>query len=207
MENHHAILIVTDNASRVVAEFSDNHKHDTEIVLYEMESLTIDNVRHIIAMAYQMPGAHKTRTLVVSVRVINREAQHALLKVLEEPPVTTRFLLVLPTRSNVLSTVLSRVQLEEVYFSQGVTQELFKKFCAAEPVVRLETIADIAKRKADNEYDALYDGLVTYGLTAESFAVQRVIEPALRYLRQKGAAKKMIWEFLALSLPVTKDHS
>ncbi len=204
MPEHHAVLIVSTDATKSLNDYSLQYQGQTEIVRYTVSSVTIDDVRRIIALAYQTPGAYQSRTIVIEARSINHEAGHALLKVLEEPPLTTRFLLILPSLAGVLPTILSRVQVVDDSNKIHDISSTFRQFLESDPVVRLEQIVDIAKRKADDDYEALYDGLIQYGQGNQDPTIVPLVESSLRYLRQKGAAKKMIWESLALSLPVSK---
>ncbi len=202
MPVHHALLEITPQRSEAISRFKTAAEPTVEVIVYEVESLTIEDVRYLITLAYQTPGSYTSRTIVIAARVINREAQHALLKVLEEPPKTTSFYIILPSIASVLPTVLSRVIIV-AGDTVGETQyPLFGTFVESTIAARLEMIADIGKRKADQDYDALYDGLVAYVSKVSDPQVLTAIESALRFLRQKGAAKKMIWEHLALTLPV-----
>ncbi len=202
MPVHHALLEITPQRSEAIFRFKTTAAPTVEVIVYEVESLTIEDVRYLITLAYQTPGSYSSRTIVIAARVINREAQHALLKVLEEPPKTTAFYIILPSIASVLPTVLSRVLVVAGDMAGESQYPLFITFIKSTITVRLEMIADIGKRKADQDYDALYDGLVAYTREVTKPAVLTAIESALRYLRQKGAAKKMIWEHLALTLPV-----
>jgi DNA polymerase III delta prime subunit len=202
MAVHHALLELASNRQDAIRRFKERSEVDIEIIAYDVESLTIEDVRYLITLAYQTPGSYTSRTIVIAARIINREAQHALLKVLEEPPKTTSFYIILPSIASVLPTVLSRVIIVAPDTVGENQYPLFGTFVEGTIVARLEMIADIVKRKADQDYDALYDGLVAYVSKVSDPQVLTAIESALRFLRQKGAAKKMIWEHLALTLPV-----
>ncbi len=198
---HHARLYISTDASRVIASIRELEEPNSEIILFETTTLSIDEVRRIIQMAYQTPGAKAHRLLLIAAGAIAIEAQQAFLKILEEPPVTTRFALVLPNIAGLLPTVQSRLSLVATEHN-SIIPELFLQFLSSDQKVRLDMIADIAKRKADGDYTALYDGLVAYtgqGRVPESLL--RLVETSLRQLRQKGSSKKMVWEELALSVP------
>lgn len=59
------------------------------------------------------------RIFIIDVKKIDREAQNALLKTLEEPSSNTIFFLFLPTIDFVLDTVLSRARVIEGYQNNG----------------------------------------------------------------------------------------
>jgi hypothetical protein len=198
---HHALLEITPQRPEAISRYKAAADSTAEVITYEVESLTIEDVRYLITLAYQTPGTYASRTIVIAARVINREAQHALLKVLEEPPKTTSFYIILPSIASLLPTVLSRVIIVADTAVGVASHSLFSTFIASAVAARLEIIADIGKRKADQDYDALYDGLVAYASCVSEPSVLIAVESALRFLRQKGAARKMIWEHIALSLP------
>lgn len=204
MSTHHAVLLTTSYRESVHERVLTEAAETAEVISYVVESLTIDDVRKLIQLAYQTPSRHDILQLVVSARSINIEAQHALLKVIEEPPATTQFTFILPTTAGLLPTIMSRVLWRPDVESDAAYPAAFTEFIAAPIVKRLDIIADIVKSKSDAKWDDLYDGLVIYGaqVVLASEALMSV-ESALRYLRQKGAAKKMIWEELALTLPTT----
>ena len=198
---HHARLYISTDASRVVASIRDIEEANSEIILFQAETLSIDEVRRIIQMAYQTPGAKAYRLLLITAGAIAIEAQQAFLKILEEPPVTTRFVLVLSSVAGLLPTVQSRLSLVHTEHSSNIS-DLFLRFLSSDQKVRIDMIADIAKRKADGDYVELYDGLVAYtGQGRVPEPLLRLVEISLRQLRQKGSSKKMVWEELALSIP------
>lgn len=198
---HHAVVEITSRPNDVLFVYQRELREHAEIVPYAVDALTIDDVRRIIALAYQTPGAYSVRIIVLTAQVINREAQHALLKVLEEPPTTTQFLILLPSLAGLLPTILSRVLVKH-HQDDVVVSPVFEKFLQSSYKDRLELIADIAKRKAEADFMAMYDGLLIYGQSIGETKVLRLVDEAQRQLRQKGAGKKMIWEHIALSLPI-----
>lgn len=199
---HHAILHITNNQTNAIRSFRESCGSQVEVVPIIAESLTIDEVRRVITLAYQTPGTYAERALVIAARSINHAAQHALLKVLEEPPLTTKFYIILPTTAGLLPTVLSRVIIDQGVEVVDQPHFLFTAFLEATIPDRLALIADIVKRKADTDYDALYDGLVAFASVVTVTDMLVAINGALWSLRQKGAARKMIWEHLALTFPV-----
>lgn len=202
--SHHARLYITPTPSAVVSDIELHESATSEIVTQTVDTLTIDDVRRIIQLAYQTPGAKSYRLILIVARQIAIEAQHAFLKILEEPPATTRFAIVLPSTAGLLPTVLSRLALI-ASVSGGEVNSLFRQFVGLRPKERLDLIADIVKRKADQDYATLYDGLVAY-MAADAVASEylRLVQTLLLQLRQKGASKKMVWEELALTLPTAQ---
>lgn len=79
----------------------------------EKDSISIDVIRRLqSALIRSVPGTNSTRraVLILGAQKLTREAQNALLKSLEEPPVDTVFVLCVDNLHNLLSTVVSRSQ-------------------------------------------------------------------------------------------------
>lgn len=87
----------------------------------------IDSVRDIQSfLSLKVPGDSKIRRVVIisHADMFGREAQNALLKILEEPPKDTVIILTASGKSSVLSTISSRLQWIDV---RPITQDDAKK--------------------------------------------------------------------------------
>ena len=74
--------------------------------------ISIDSVKALRRDAYVRPTAGREKIyLFEHAEDLNLEGQNALLKLLEEPPEAVRFILLVPSRSALLPTVLSRATL------------------------------------------------------------------------------------------------
>ena len=75
----------------------------------EKASIGIDKVREIIKEAYIMPKISDKKIFVIdNAHLLTKEAQNALLKVLEEPPQYVMFFLLCESVNFLLQTILSR---------------------------------------------------------------------------------------------------
>ena len=93
-------------------------------------SLKIDQIRALREFAYVKPAlSHRKVIIVDDVQTMTKEASNALLKVLEEPPAGTHFILISTGIEQVLPTIISRTQrvefspLEEGSFYQLLGKE------------------------------------------------------------------------------------
>lgn len=69
-----------------------------------------DDVKRMVGEAYLTPNEASTKVYIISeVQLMTEESQNLLLKILEEPPVYTSFILTAQTANAVIGTVLSRV--------------------------------------------------------------------------------------------------
>lgn len=73
--------------------------------------ILLGQIKNIIGKAILMPMQGKYSTFIVNgAHTMNMEATNTFLKTLEEPPATSRFILIAPDRDSVLSTISSRCQ-------------------------------------------------------------------------------------------------
>jgi len=79
----------------------------------ENNAISIDNARNIVAFTKLKTTGQRTIRRVIIIedaQTLTNEAQNALLKTLEEPPVDTVFILTITSTAAILPTILSRTQ-------------------------------------------------------------------------------------------------
>jgi DNA polymerase-3 subunit gamma/tau len=83
----------------------------------------IEDIRSLKEKAYLLPSRLKKKVFIIDeVHMLTREAFNALLKLIEEPPINTTFILCTTDREKIPETVLSR--LIKVDFKKGTRKEL-----------------------------------------------------------------------------------
>jgi DNA polymerase-3 subunit delta' len=104
-------------------ETDKNEKILSDMILVEpvgSGSIGIDTVREIRNFLWQKPNTSSRRTLIIDdAELTTTEAQNALLKVTEEPPVSSLLILITSDIESILPTIASR--LPKIYF--GTVQE------------------------------------------------------------------------------------
>lgn len=80
-----------------------------QLRIFESDEFKIDNAKEVIAEAYISSVEEKFIALIG--KNFNKEAQNALLKVLEEPPHNIHFLLFVPYKNVLIPTIRSRMRL------------------------------------------------------------------------------------------------
>lgn len=208
MFKHHSFVVFSDDVAGVVERFLQKYPVvDTET--WQLEKMGIDEARALISTAFSEPKTGDKRLLIIACRNTTVEAEQALLKILEEPPVTTVFLFVVPAGFRFLPTLNSRFfdlttelasKTEEV---STVTLEFFLDQTYA------ERLAEIAKRLKDEDISwvrNLKRELLAVVRTGEGFGLKlqekRALILVLDFLDERGASNKMLLEELALTLPV-----
>ena len=201
MNAHHAVLF---SASEPLLVSLDGYETIAAHNQYRQGQFGIDDVRALIAVAYRRPeGSEVERLLLVATEFITEEAQQALLKLIEEPPLSTRFIFVLPEGYNLLPTLESRF--ERVGSLGGATvSEAFGDFKNASIAARLTLIEESAKRKDHTWQADIKKGLLSY-LTDRPKSLPASLLTELEYVSRllltRGASNKFLLEHLALTLP------
>lgn len=194
--SHHAFVV----RGRRDTDLSDLLS-ETEVYECVRDTFGVDDAREVTVMAHQTPTQHAVRCIVIRSNFLTLEAQNALLKVLEEPPASTRFVMLIPADMTLLDTIISRtveLQLEGEVFENQV----FSEFMALPYKERIATIETAQKRKDTAWQRSMKDGLITYLQTEKSTdALLSELEFVSRLLLTRGASNKMLLEHMALSLP------
>ncbi len=203
MNQHHALLVYDKepfscDLARILGTTPDR--------VHEFQKCTVADVRTVVASAWLRPeGEDREQLIAVKTEFIVEEAQQALLKIVEEPPVGTRFVFVLPEGYTILSTLQSRFQIvEQTEVEVGGTAQ-FASFIEADYKDRMAQIEVAIKQKDQLWQKAIKDGLRFY-LMSRKTNLNGVTLDQLQYVLQtllsRGASNKFLLEQLALVLPV-----
>lgn len=101
------ILISTDIESES-ARLSDELKPN-RVVTFIRDEFKIEDAKAVVAEAYISES--QTKYIILAAQSFNSVSQNSLLKVFEEPPRNIEFIIISPTKSNLLATVRSRMPL------------------------------------------------------------------------------------------------
>jgi DNA polymerase III delta prime subunit len=202
---HHALLYVGSHEECLARiPESDRSGVDAEVII--REQLDIDEVRALSERAASRPILGAKRRFIISCGQFSNEAQNALLKLFEDPPLTAQFYVIVPRVSVLLPTLRSRLHLVyEADVSRDALDEEAMSFLHASFAERLLHIAKLAKEKDTAGMRALIRGIeraVAEHLREKNNAayVPDVLL-ASSYSETRGASHKMLLEHLALSIP------
>ena len=162
------------------------------------DSLGIKEVRQLIEDSLRKPLELESQHFVIGAKTLTVEAQNALLKLLEEPPTTAIFYLMIPHESLLIPTLRSRFV--SIFAVTGENEDdLAKSFLDLSYAKRINFVQEKVKAK---EYDQLEKLVSELGAHTSSFSrdAKQSLLLAEGYLRNRGASKKMLLEELALSL-------
>lgn len=97
---------------------------ETDGVKGKSRNFTVDAVREIRDDAFIVPNESDRKIYILkNAHNMNEQAQNAILKILEEPPAYVYFIIVTNSKSTMLETVLSRVQVYSLLSDEGEITE------------------------------------------------------------------------------------
>lgn len=104
-------LIAIEFANQILqSEDSAWNETDCKIILSENDIIKVEKIRELINDIYLKPTVSKRKIFIIDdADKMNANAQNALLKVLEEPPVYATIILITAHKEKIIKTILSRV--------------------------------------------------------------------------------------------------
>lgn len=115
LTGHHAWILLGKPTQRADDLMVDLASLGTKMLRYDFATLKVDDVREIILESTLADGE---RVIIITSLAATREAQNALLKLLEEPQTGTTLVWCLPSRGILLPTISSRVMFDGVPSTQ-----------------------------------------------------------------------------------------
>ncbi|XKT74931.1 MAG: hypothetical protein ACJKSS_02080 [Patescibacteria group bacterium UBA2103] len=205
---HHALLYIQpfNTCEECISSLQKELSVDAaDTRVFKNEKFLVDDARDLVRAISMTPMVGEKTLTVVAAEKIDREAQNALLKVAEEPPVFAHIALMLPSEDMVLPTLLSRfVRVDSNNVKQDLS--LAKEFLAGSTASRQKLTTKIVKDKDHAAAKKLiHECEVILGKNVEEYKEHLSDLVAFhQYIEQRGASIKFMLEHMALSLPQVK---
>lgn len=209
MLTHHSYIIYADlDVSSLPPDFLlMNNFHDIEKL--NVDLFGIDDSRNLIKKAYIQPvGENSKKLIVVKVGNFTIEAQQALLKILEEPPISTVFLFIVPRANILIPTLKSRFLEYKIAENRVDKNQNFSEFVDLPYKDRLLLVAK--KLDKDDQVwlkdikSGVADWLTSSLLLLKSEKIL-TLQMSVMNLGMRGASNKMLLEEIALTIPYTAE--
>ena len=203
MQTHAGVCIAADFES---ATLPVDCKYPGLDVHHEIvDTLHINTVRCLRELIYQAPIESRYRWIVIFAKNYPHISQNALLKILEDPPETSKILLVVPDITQLLPTVRSRVLvLAEDKKNDSDVAKGFEYWFGSNTSERLRVIDRLHKQKDTKQMSALLNGVISF-LPAMDLEVdnqqRKMLSDIVRCSVRSGASKRYLLEALALTVP------
>jgi hypothetical protein len=199
---HHALLLEGsfEWALTCIPDFCAHEGPD--VIHYRGGRMGIDEVRKLTQAAYQTPLTQPKRHFLLIFDEFTHEAQNALLKLLEEPPLTAQFYLITERTGGLLPTLMSRLaRSEEGDRDEHTREDEVAAFFNAAYGERLATILERTNKKDDVWASLIMDAFELYAEKHKDAVLMKKLCEIRPMFALPGASKKMILEHLALLLP------
>ena len=103
-------IIITDDVEARAEELKEE-LIGSRVVLFVREKFLIEDAKSVIAEAFI--SEEREKYIIIAAREYNIYSQNSLLKILEEPPRNTIFILISPSKSSILPTIRSRLPVKK----------------------------------------------------------------------------------------------
>lgn len=221
---HHAFVIEAETEEGIELaqtwaqqELGMQTEENPDIAVLRYGLFSVADARRVTELAAGAPFKGEHKVLIISASRAYHEAQNALLKVFEEPPLGTYLFLILPTLGGLLSTLRSRVQILDAHVGRTTSHipEVAKQFMQATPEKRTAIIKKLtsgkdeeARREHRDEAIRIVNGIevAAYAKLKDSpstslGALLSDISVLRGHLYDRSAPVRMILGHLALVLP------
>jgi len=186
--------------------------NNPDLLTLQYALFSVDDARFVCDLANRMPVQGENRLIIIAAGRIFHEAQNALLKTFEEPPVGTHLILIVPSEGNILPTLRSRMLMlpedERSTRSSSLADEYVQGTSAKREKI-VEKILERAKSDDGEEKQAarleaiqFAEGLMriydTKPRSKETLALLSDLSRLIPILHERSAPLKPILEHLTL---------
>lgn len=186
---------------------NDNRASNYAVLPYIYGTLSIDNARSIKTEASLREAGDTPRILYIGADEISRDAEQSLLKLLEEPPVNTRILLV-TQQIKLLPTILSRVvdlghAPESIAAPSMLAMKVVDRLAYIQKLTKDSDNTEVSRREIKKELTSLIAYYKKRAHEANDELETRKLkdlEDITIAIETKGAPVKMLLEHLAVTL-------
>jgi DNA polymerase III delta prime subunit len=208
---HHANVIVGEKCKDFVfgileEKLNFNVNANPDFLLFENQVFGIDDARDFERWAIGKPLIGESKVSLIIIKSITHEAQNALLKVLEEPPLGTYIFINLESLGGLLPTFLSRVRVLELpkgVFEMPRSQKTpfgseAQKFLAGRIKEKFALVRSLSKKENKEEMKELIKNLeeVAYKNDFNAKNLKNILTAKI-FASNRGSSPKMLLEWLS----------
>jgi DNA polymerase III delta prime subunit len=205
---HHANVLIGEDCRGLVFEILEKDlsfrvKANPDFLLIESQSLGIDDARNLERWAIGKPLSGETKASLIIAKSITHEAQNALLKVLEEPPLGTYIFINLESLGGLLPTFISRVRilnlLKKKVPDDEKSQNDAHKFFHSKIKEKLSLIRSLSKDENKTRMKELIKNLEEIAYKNGSENMKNILTAKI-FASARGSSPKMLLEWLSCVL-------
>ncbi len=210
--DHHAYCLVNIESTQLISSLENNHKifkqGNPDFFHEKFETLGIDDSRRIKEVHASKPFSKNSKKIfVIECSSITHEAQNSLLKIFEEPNEDTHFFLLIPSATNLLPTLRSRLYIIEGEKQESDVNEV-QAFLKLSLKDKITFVDDLAKRISDEKatkaeaiefLNNLEKVIYEKGIEKNQKTLRSILK-ARDYMNDRSSSVKQLLEFVALSI-------
>lgn len=194
--------IARETAGKIL-NFNEDELHTHPDFFYQKaESLGIKDSHEIRRQASIRPFMGEKKVFIIETLSLTLESENALLKIMEEPPESTHFFILVPSVEIIIPTLRSRFSIIELAApaeSKLKHEDLLNKFVSASPKKRLDLMKDFFEKEKAEVIEFLNE-LEVVLRNKKSFKAVGEVERVKNFLLNPTGSQKMILEHLALTI-------
>jgi len=205
-ELHHANVIAGKDCRGFVFEILEKNLNfntlaNPDFLLLESPFFGIDDVRDFEKWVINKPLLGEVKASLIIVKSITHEAQNALLKVLEEPPLGTYIFINLESLGGLLPTFISRVRILDLPENNLEKNPASEKFLRGSIKEKLSLINSFSKKEGKNEMKELIKNLegIAYKNNFRHEDMRNILTAKI-FASARGSSPKMLLEWLSCML-------
>jgi len=156
VHNHASSYILITSEIESELQRLENELRPNRVVSFIRDEFKIEDAKALVAEAYISES--QTKYIILAANNFNHISQNSLLKILEEPPKNIEFIIISPSKSNLLPTVRSRLPIikgKSLHETLSIDINL-AKISYGEVFAFLKEHARVKKNEAKALVEALY---------------------------------------------------
>ncbi len=162
---------------------------DLQVLIPEKGAIKVDSVREFTREMFLLPTVSNRKVFIIDeAETMNEQAQNALLKCLEEPPLYASIILITSNKEKLLRTIKSRVA--EVAFD-SLSKDEIKKILEENNVEVLPEALDYANGSAKKAMEFINDDTIEISQELFKLVLKRDFLELNRKFEQVKADKKL----------------
>ena len=148
-------ILITSETESAIEELKAQLTPFRVVVFFE-DNFKIEHAKQVTQEAYISEA--DTKYIIIAAKEFTSVAQNSLLKILEEPPTNIEFIIISPTKSNLLPTVRSRLPIVQKSMQKAVSELniTLRRLDYAEVFAFLKEHARVDKNSAKALVEALF---------------------------------------------------
>lgn len=202
---HHAYFLIVAERQEGIAQCTNvvadrlglSVRGNPDFIVRSYDRMAIDHAHELKSLVSVTPLT--VRACIISVGVILPDAQQALLKLFEDPPVRTHFFVVSESDSYVLPTLASRFETYQI--AKDSVLDGVQAFCSLPRIEQLSYVEHVAEEgtEATRRFLRALEQLLAKDVVRYRVVLAHIVD-AQKFLLLPSANRKHILETITLAL-------